>query len=233
MALPAFSRASRSRDLTAWTRRLRLSVMTRFRLLPAHLPLVLSAGLACAQPAPQPKAPADRGAAETPADVRPRTPAATLDRLFERLAAAKTPEEASGIANLIQRRWARSGSDTADLLMSRAQEAMRQKRLELAIELLDRIVTLQPGWAEAWNQRANALFVAGDSIRALVDVGEALKREPRHYGAMMGLAAILRQQGDDKRAMVAYRQVLAVYPLMDKVKDIVESLRLEVDGRDA
>lgn len=161
-----------------------------------------------------------------------RGPAATLDRLFERLAAANSPEEAKGIANLIQRRWARSGSDTSDLLMSRAQTAMREKNIELAIELLDRIVTLHPDWAEAWNQRANALFLAGDPIRSMLDIAETLKREPRHYGAMMGLGTILRQQGDDKKAMVAYRRALAVYPQLEAVKDAVQSLAVEVDGRD-
>jgi len=162
----------------------------------------------------------------------PRSPV-TLDKLFERLAAAKTPEEAKGIANLIQRRWARSGSDTADLLMTRAQDALKARELPLAIELLDRVITLEPDWAEGWNQRANALFLAGDPIRSLLDIAETLKREPRHYGAMMGLGTILRQQGDDKRAMVAYRRALEVYPQLDAVKDAVESLKLEVDGRDA
>jgi tetratricopeptide (TPR) repeat protein len=176
-------------------------------------------------------APSDRD--DNPSASPLRTPAATLDRLFERLAAAKSAEEAKGIANLIQRRWARSGSSTADLLMTRAQTAMKEKRLELAIELLDRVISLEPDWAEGWNQRANALFLAGDPIRSMLDIGETLKREPRHYGAMMGLGTILRQQGDDKRAMVAYRQALEIYPQLEPVKSAVESLRIEVDGRDA
>lgn len=178
-------------------------------------------------------APSDRDDNPTTPTPAPRSPAATLDRLFERLAAAKTAEESQGIARLIQRRWARSGSDTADLLMTRAQAAMRDKQLELAIELLDRVVTLQPDWAEGWNQRANALFIFGDPIRSMLDIGEALKREPRHFGAMMGLGTILRQQGDDKRAMVAYRRALAIYPQMEAIKNAVEALTAEVDGRDA
>ncbi|WP_197279733.1 tetratricopeptide repeat protein [Bosea sp. AAP35] len=161
-----------------------------------------------------------------------RGPAATLEKLFERLAAAKTPEEARGVANLIQRRWARSNSPTADLLMTRAQTAMKGKQIELAIELLDRVITLEPDWAEGWNQRANALFLAGDPIRSIYDIGEALKREPRHYGAMMGLGTILRQQGDDKRAMVAFRRALEIYPQLEAVKSAVDSLKIEVDGRD-
>lgn len=179
-------------------------------------------------------APADKDdAPSTPPAPAPRSPAATLDRLFERLVAAKTAEEARGIANLIQRRWARSGSDTADLLMTRAQTALRSKQTELAIELLDRVVSLEPDWAEGWNQRASALFMAGDPIRSMIDIGEALKREPRHYGAMMGLGTILRQQGDDKRAMVAYRRALEIYPQMEAIKNAVDSLKTEVDGRDA
>lgn len=214
--------------------------MTSLRsfLLIASLPLALGAGSALAQsnatPAPAVPPPIDRD--ETPS-ARPagpqRGPAATLDRLFERLAAAKDESEAKGIANLIQRRWARSGSDTADLLMTRAQTAMRGKQTELAIELLDRVISLEPNWAEAWNQRANALFLAGDPIRSMLDIGEALKREPRHFGAMMGLGTILRQQGDDKRAMVAFRKALEIYPQLEAIKDAVEALKVEVDGRDA
>lgn len=201
------------------------------------LAALLPAGLAQAQNAPPQRpgavAPADKDdtPAATPGPMR--GPAATLEKLFERLAAAKTPEEAKGVANLIQRRWARSNSPTADLLMTRAQTAMKGKQLDLAIELLDRVISLEPDWAEAWNQRANALFLAGDPIRSMLDIGEALKREPRHYGAMMGLGTILRQQGDDKRAMVAYRRALEVYPQLEAVKSAVDSLKIEVDGRDA
>ncbi len=216
---------------------MKLARFVRSALVP--LSLVIAAPVVVwAQPAPPlrdgavPPADSDDkpNLPETPA---PRSPAATLDKLFERLAAAKSAEEAKGIANLIQRRWARSGSDTADLLMSRAQEALKAQELPLAVELLDRVISLEPGWAEGWNQRANALFLLGDPIRSLLDIGEALKREPRHYGAMMGLGAILRQQGDDKRAMVAYRQALAIYPELEAVKEAVEALKIEVDGRDA
>lgn len=206
------------------------------RLAPALILLAaLATGPALAQQPQRPDA-APR-AKDEPAPSREaspsRSPQATLDRLFERLAKAKTPEEAKGIAGLIQRRWARSGSDTADLLMSRAQTALKARETELAIELLDRVIALQPDWAEGWNQRANALFLAGDPIRSMIDIGEALKREPRHFGAITGLATILRTQGDDKRAMVAYRRALEIYPQLEPAKEAVEALRPEIDGRDA
>lgn len=213
---------------------MRFSRLARIALIPGLLLAIAPGALAQDKPLRDGAVPnADRDdKPNLPEAPPPRSPV-TLDKLFERLAAAKTAEEAKGIANLIQRRWARSGSDTADLLMTRAQDALKARELPLAIELLDRVITLEPDWAEGWNQRANALFLAGDPIRSLLDIAETLKREPRHYGAMMGLGTILRQQGDDKRAMVAYRRALAVYPQLEGVKDAVESLKLEVDGRDA
>ena len=52
---------------------------------------------------------------------------ATLDDLFDRLAKAKDETEGKGIAFLIERRWARSGSETADLLLNRAAQAVSKK----------------------------------------------------------------------------------------------------------
>ncbi len=204
-------------------------------LLASAGPLAIGAALAQSAPPPRPGTVAPDDKADNPVtpNVPQRSPAATLERLFQRLHDAATQEEAEGVARLIQRRWARSGSDTADLLMTRAQQALKDKQNELAIELLDRVISLQPDWAEAWNQRANALYLMGDPIRSMLDIGETLKREPRHYGAMMGLGMILRQQGDDKSAMKAFRKALEIYPQFDAVKKAVDSLKTDVDGRDA
>src|SRR5215207_1728425 len=101
--------------------------------------------------------------------AKPRKPA-TLDELFTRLAGAKDESEANGIAALIEQRWARSGSDTADLLMSRAGEALKAKDYALAIELLDRVLALQPDWAEAWNRRATAFYLLDDPASSMADI---------------------------------------------------------------
>jgi hypothetical protein len=41
-----------------------------------------------------------------------------------------------------------------------------------------------------------------------------LRREPRHYGALMGLAGILEHIGDDRKALRAYERVLEIYPTL-------------------
>ena len=157
---------------------------------------------------------------------------ATLDDLFSRLAASKDEDEAKGIANLIERRWSRSGSDTADLLLTRASDAMQAKEHALAVELLDRVIALQPDWAEAWNRRATAIFLLDDTASSMADLRQTLAKEPRHFGAWAGLGHIYMAAGDKARALEAYRKALALHPHIESVKPLVEKLTPEIVGRD-
>lgn len=167
-----------------------------------------------------------------PSDPEKSRKPATLDDLFTRLAAAKDEAEANGVANLIERRWARSGSDTADLLMSRAGEAIKAEDHALAIELLDRVVTLKPEWAEGWNKRATAFFLMDDPVSSIADIRQVLAKEPRHFGAWAGLGHIYMAGGDKKHALEAYRKALAIHPHLPKLKELIERLAPEIEGRD-
>ncbi|MBD2748372.1 tetratricopeptide repeat protein [Microvirga sp. BT688] len=164
---------------------------------------------------------------------KPNPPkASSLDELFERLGKAQSEREAAGIASLIERRFSRSGSDTADLLLSRAAEAFGKKDFPLAIELIDRVLALQPNWAEAWYKRATVFYQIDDPVGAMADLHRALKIEPRHFNAWTGLGHILMASDDKARALLAYRKVLEINPQMDDVKTIVTRLAPEVDGQD-
>lgn len=156
----------------------------------------------------------------------------SLDELFDRLAKAETEREAEGIANLIERRFSRSGSDTADLLLSRATEAFKEKDYPLAIELLDRVLALQPGWAEAWYRRATLFYQLDDPVGAMADLHKALQIEPRHFSAWTGLGHILMASEDKPRALEAFRKALAINPKQDTVQTLVNRLTNEVGGQD-
>lgn len=159
---------------------------------------------------------------------------APLDSLFERLNKAGDEREAKRVADLIERRLSRSGSDTADLLMARATNAIGEKDRDLpqAIELLDRIILLEPGWAEAYHRRATALYLAGDLERAVKDIGSALSIEPRHFGAMAGAGQMFMAEGYNKRALQMIRKALEIYPQQPQLKETEEKLSLQVDGRE-
>ncbi|MEP0406339.1 MAG: tetratricopeptide repeat protein, partial [Roseibium sp.] len=93
--------------------------------------------------------------ADQPAVVDPDGPpeASELDALFVRLKDADGVSEASRIARQIQLLWLDSGSDTVDLMMARAGQALKAENHALALDMLDIVVTLSPDFAEGWNRR--------------------------------------------------------------------------------
>jgi tetratricopeptide (TPR) repeat protein len=163
--------------------------------------------------------------------VNPNNPN-NVDFLFGALKVAPDDETAHAIEQRIWSLWMHSRSDTATLLMTRAQKAVEDKDLDLALKLLDGIVKIRPDYIEAWNRRATIFYMKKDYGRSVADIREVLRREPRHFGALTGLGLILQDIGDDKQALEVYRRALAVYPRIERVPDIVKSLQEKVEGRD-
>jgi tetratricopeptide (TPR) repeat protein len=172
--------------------------------------------------------------AQTTGPVPPETPvpaANRLDKLFEKLKAAETPAAAAVVAQDIERAIEKSGSATSDLLYQRAKNAMEAKDFDLALDLFDFIVTLEPGWAEPYHRRAIIHLIRKDEDAALRDVRETLAREPRHFHAIAGLGGILRTMGDRKGAFKAFSRVLDIHPHFADLKEAVEKMRPEVEGQ--
>ena len=153
-----------------------------------------------------------------------------VDRLFERLKVAPDIATAKSVAERIERGFEKSGSDTADLLLQRAKQAMEAKNFGTALDLLDYVVTLKPEWAEAYHRRAMIHFIQKDEEAAIRDIRATLAREPRHWHALAGLGAILRMSGKNKAAYRAYRAAQDVYPHFDDLKQVIERMRLEIEG---
>lgn len=171
---------------------------------------------------------ADKILPQAPRANRPRN----LDFLFGALQAAPDDETAKAIEQRIWALWVVSRSDTANLLMLRVRAAVEGKDSDLAIKLLDGIVKIKPDYIEAWNRRATLYYLKKDYGRALADIREVLKREPRHFGALSGLGLILQDIGDDKQALEVYRRALAVHPRIQRIPDLVKKLQEQVEGRD-
>ena len=72
-----------------------------------------------------------------------------LDFLFEALKIAPDETSAKAIEERIWAVWLASGGDTCNLLMTRAKVAIDAEDLDLAVKLLDVVVQLKPGFAEA------------------------------------------------------------------------------------
>ena len=165
-----------------------------------------------------------------PTEKADETPAARLDRLFAELKKAASHPLAAPIAARIQRQWAKSGSATVDLLMQRAADSMTKKDNAAAMDVLDQAIVLDPDYAEAWNRRATLNFTMDQWGKSLADIEQTLRREPRHWGAMMGLAMILEQTGHKDKALATYMKVLDVYPALDSAQKAAGRLADELTG---
>jgi tetratricopeptide (TPR) repeat protein len=198
--------------------------------------VTLAAILACLlipAPALAQNAPA---APATPAPEAPLPDSATraaqrLDKLFEKLKESESFTAARIVAADIERALEQSGSPTTDLLYTRAKEAMTARDFDLAIDLLDYIVTLRPQWAEPFHRRAMIHFLRNDRDAAYRDIREVLVREPRHYIALSGLGGILRAGGNAKGAYKAFTRALEIHPYLADLKEQLERMKVEVEGQ--
>ena len=166
------------------------------------------------------------GAAQDNADAAPRT----LDTMFAELLTAE-PRAARRIEREIWNVWSKSGSASADLLLQRGREALSEGKIDAAIEHFTALVDHAPDFAEGWNARATAYFQAGLFGPSVADIAEVLKREPRHFGALAGFAAILEQTGKEAEALEVYKAALAIHPNLAGVGGAVERLERKRSGQ--
>jgi tetratricopeptide (TPR) repeat protein len=169
--------------------------------------------------------------ADAPLPLSPKVIAElTLDELF-----AELPEHAGSppgqrIEAEILKRFNRSGSDTADLLLSWADSAIERKDYALALDILDQVVLIEPGFAEGWNKRATVNFLADDYSASLADIRQTLAIEPRHFGALAGLGMIFQGMEREEDAIRVFERALEINPQLEKVREALEQLKKDTAG---
>jgi len=152
-----------------------------------------------------------------------------LEALLDQLA---DPETANWeqVERQIRTEWSRSGSAAMDLLLQRGEAALEAEEFDVALEHLTALTDHAPDFAEGWNARATALFRQDLFGPALEDIGKALALNPKHFGAMTGLAVILQSIGMEEEALDAWYLVQDVHPHRDEMKDAIRALEAMVGG---
>ncbi|MBZ9678967.1 tetratricopeptide repeat protein [Mesorhizobium sp. ES1-1] len=180
--------------------------------------------------------PARADDAVVPPAVAPETPPlattrqARLDQLFSDLRRERNERAAERIAGSILAEWSQSGSASIDLMMQWSQKAIEGQKFDVALDFLDQVVTLRPTYAEGWNRRATVHFMMKNYGKSMADVDHTLRLEPRHFGALAGLAQIMALTGHKQSALEAWQKVLAIYPMMRSAQDQVAALSEELAG---
>jgi tetratricopeptide (TPR) repeat protein len=147
------------------------------------------------------------------AELSPLAPNDTrIDALYEKLRKERSPESARSLADQIRETSTFSGSATVDMLMTNAGKAIDEKRYAAALDFLDQVTLVAPDYAEGWNRRAALHFLMGNYGKSMSDTARTLSLEPRHLGALSGLAGILEDTGHDQQALKAWETYLSHYP---------------------
>ena len=167
------------------------------------LPVMRRLALICLLPMPALAQPCP---APDPALAAERAP------LFGALAEAPTEMRGREIADRIWRSWHVAPDPHAQDLLDTAKRRLREADYAEAERLLTELVAYCPDYAEGWNQRAFARFLAGDLDDALGDLDRTLELEPRHFGALAGRALALLRQGRAELGQQALRAAVAVNP---------------------
>ena len=180
-----------------------------------------------------PTGPLDEERAEPEGAVATDPAAEAEDRLEALYAELADPANAAWkqTEQAIWRAWSRSGSASMDLLLRRADEAAGEGDLDTAMSFLDDLVRLAPDFAEGWNKRATVLYMQDQLGRSVANIERTLALEPRHFGALSGLAVILERTGNDAGALRAWRRAAEVHPHLEQAEESIERLEPRVEGR--
>ena len=158
------------------------------------------------------------------------TPAKRLDTLFAELKRERNEKAAERIAARIWEQWNKSGSASVDLMMLWSQTAIESKDYDVALDFLDQVVTLSPNYSEGWNRRATVHFMMQNYAKSMTDINHTLVLEPRHFGALSGMAQIFKNTGRKQFALDAWQRVLEIYPMMRNAQNEVATLSEDLSG---
>ena len=145
------------------------------------------------------------------------------DRVLRPRLADDDPQVRDLAEQAMWRLWGRSGDAAVDVLMAQGDEALSAGQLEQAIAIYASVIRSKPAYAEGWNKRATAYFLAGDFKRSLADCDQVMKRKSYHFGALAGYGQIYFQMKRYDKAIGYWRRALDANPNMTGMEANIET----------
>jgi tetratricopeptide (TPR) repeat protein len=149
---------------------------------------------------------------------RPARVSAFLDALFTRLARCARAE-AGATEDRIWDVWMHHPHHAAARELDLATGDIVARRYDLAETRLTRLLRRAPDFAEAWHKRAALYYMLGRDSECLDDIRRTLELEPRHFGAMMHFAEILRSMDARTEARFAVHAARSIHPHLLTIPD--------------
>jgi Flp pilus assembly protein TadD len=113
--------------------------------------------------------------------------------------------------------WFRAGNNRACCYLKCGMSHLKHGNLDTATEKFNLAIQADPEFAEAYNQRAIAGYLAERYADSIADCRRVLELMPHHFGAMAGMGHCHAQLGNLSEAQSCYRQSLDINPRMDGI----------------
>jgi hypothetical protein len=120
--------------------------------------------------------------------------------------------------------WCDHGDVQAKSDLKRGIELITSGNLHAAMPIFDGLTETCPIWAEPWNKRATLHFLLGQDSASVRDIYAVLNLEPRHFGALGGLAQICLRNDARDAACNVLRCLLDVHPSAQGVAEMLSAL---------
>lgn len=153
------------------------------------------------------------------------------DALHQVLCAGSSDEDVVELAEAaLWAAWLPSGEETVDADMREGLRLMSEGELPGAIKAFSKAVVAAPSYAEGWNKRATALFLAEQFDESIEDCHRVLELKPRHFGCLQGLGICYLRKGNENDAVGWLRRALDVNPRSTSSRDMQQIVE-EIDSR--
>lgn len=130
----------------------------------------------------------------------------------------------------IRQLWLRDGNAHQQQMLRQVARLNNRHRLYEAIELSDTLIEINPGIAEAWNQRAIAKYGLEQFGEAIDDCRESVHLNRFHFAAVLGVANCYLQMDDAFFALEFFRTALSINPDLESVRGQISHLERSLDG---
>ena len=117
--------------------------------------------------------------------------------------------------------WTRSGNPETDRLLERGTDLMQSGAYFESVDVFSAVIQRAPDFAEGWNKRATAYFLAGEYRKSIADCEEVFKRNPKHFGALSGNGQNWLALGELDKSLEYLKRALEVNPNMTGVAEMI------------
>jgi tetratricopeptide (TPR) repeat protein len=114
--------------------------------------------------------------------------------------------------------WGRSGDPGTDALFADGLRALEGQDWLEAVAAFSRVIETAPTFAEGWNKRATARYLATHYATSIADCEQVVRLNPHHFGALSGQGLCHVALGQLREAARCFRRALQIHPRLETVR---------------